>query len=76
MQKDLTPHFSQITQDLLQTPNQWSQIDDFKWLKAEPSPHFSILPEDQRVSADVRSDKVPGGHDISLGDILGAVVRR
>lgn len=61
---------------MLQTTNQWDQIDDFKWLKAEPSPHFSILPESDRVKDDVWRDKVPGGHDVSLNDILKAVHTR
>ncbi|OAL54919.1 TBCC-domain-containing protein [Pyrenochaeta sp. DS3sAY3a] len=65
-----------MTPELSQTANQWDQIDDFKWLKAEPSPHFSILPEEQRVGEGVWRDKVPGGHEISLGDILKAVVTR
>lgn len=65
-----------MTQELSQTANQWDQIDDFKWLKAEPSPHFSILPEEQRVGEDVWKDKVSGGHEMSLGDVLKAVVTR
>ncbi|PVI07024.1 tubulin-specific chaperone c [Periconia macrospinosa] len=53
--------------------NQWDQIDDFKWLKAEPSPHFSVLPESELVSDDVWKNVVPGGHSVSLDDILKAV---
>lgn len=30
--------------------NQWDQIDDFKWLRAEQSPNWSILPEAERVA--------------------------
>jgi hypothetical protein len=60
-----------------QSTNQWDQIDDFKWLKAEPSPHFSILPEEQRVTDEVWKDKVSGGQDMSLDDVLITVgVRR
>lgn len=29
--------------------NHWDQIDDFKWLKAEASPNFSLLGEEKRV---------------------------
>jgi hypothetical protein len=28
--------------------NQWDQIDDFKWLKAEQSPNWRVLPEAER----------------------------
>ncbi|KAJ4348502.1 uncharacterized protein N0V89_009878 [Didymosphaeria variabile] len=38
-----------VTDDAPSEKNQWDQIDDFKWLKAEPSPHWSILPESERV---------------------------
>lgn len=64
------------TPETLQSSNQWDQIDDFKWLKAEPSPHFSIFPESERVKDEVWRDKVPGGHDVSLDDILKAVKTR
>ena len=62
-----------MTVETRQSVNQWDQIDDFKWLKAEPSPHFSILPEPQRVGDEVWRDKVQGGQDVSLSDILQAV---
>ena len=29
--------------DVPDTPNMWDQVDDFKWLKAGPSPHWSVL---------------------------------
>lgn len=44
--------------EIAQSANQWDQIDDFKWLKMEPSPHFSILPEAERVSDGVWRDKI------------------
>eukprot|EP01059_Diplonema_ambulator_P005434 TRINITY_DN15167_c0_g1_i1.p1 TRINITY_DN15167_c0_g1~~TRINITY_DN15167_c0_g1_i1.p1 ORF type:complete len:279 (+),score=95.59 TRINITY_DN15167_c0_g1_i1:51-887(+) len=28
--------------------NKWDQVNDFKWLKSQHSPNWSILPEDQR----------------------------
>ncbi|KAF1843758.1 tubulin-specific chaperone c [Cucurbitaria berberidis CBS 394.84] len=65
-----------MTPETLQSPNQWDQIDDFKWLKAEPSPHFTILPEAQRVQDTVWRDVVPGEHEVSLDDILKAVIVR
>ena len=53
--------------------NQWDQIDDFKWLKVEPSPNFSVLEEAQRIGDDVWGDKLQGGDDGDLEDILKAV---
>lgn len=64
------------TLEISRTPNQYDQIDDFKWLKAEPSPHFSLLAEADRVKEDVWNSTVPGGHDISSDDILRAVMIR
>jgi hypothetical protein len=68
---------AQTTPAISQSANQWDQIDDFKWLKAEPSPHFSILPEDQRVPDEVWQDQVSGGQGAGLDDVLTVVgVRR
>ncbi|KAI9813534.1 MAG: hypothetical protein M1832_006265 [Thelocarpon impressellum] len=54
--------------------NQWDQVDDFKWLKAEPSPNWSVLPPGQRIADAVWRDVVPGGPGISLDDIMGRTV--
>ncbi|KAF2500072.1 tubulin-specific chaperone c [Lophium mytilinum] len=64
---------SYITEANAQSTNQWDQIDDFDWLQAEQSPHWSILPLEKRVEERVWKDVVPGGHSISLEDILKAV---
>lgn len=53
--------------------NMWDQVDDFKWLKAEHSPNWSIVPEDERLHADVWEKVVPGGPSLSTEDILRAV---
>jgi len=53
--------------------NHWDQIDDFDWLQAEQSPHWSILPEAKRVEERVWKEVVPGGPSISLEEILKAV---
>ncbi|KAK4696099.1 tubulin-specific chaperone C, partial [Lecanoromycetidae sp. Uapishka_2] len=34
------------------SPNLWDQVDDFKWLKAGPSPHWSILGSHDERSID------------------------
>lgn len=53
--------------------NQWDQVDDFKWLKAEKSPNWSILPEEERLPEDVWTKCVPGEPGKDLGDILKRV---
>lgn len=55
------------------TPNQWDQVDDFKWLKVEASPNWTVLPEDQRIAADVWENKVCGNPSFSTDDILREV---
>ncbi|KAI4711467.1 hypothetical protein J4E89_004032 [Alternaria sp. Ai002NY15] len=60
------------TPEIEQSPNQWDQIDDFKWLKAEPSPHFSLLPEAGRISEDAWNESIPGDENESPDDTLKA----
>ncbi|KAI0179675.1 TBCC-domain-containing protein [Hypoxylon sp. FL1284] len=50
--------------------NQWDQVDDFKWLKNEPSPNWSTVPEEQRVPADIWKNSVCGSPSLSTDDIL------
>lgn len=40
--------------------NQWDRVDDFKWLKAESSPNWRVLPEEARVADDVWQKTVSG----------------
>jgi hypothetical protein len=63
----------QSTPETSSAPNQYDQIDDFKWLKSEPSPHFSLLPPVDYIKEEVWRDTVPGGVNVSLDDILKAV---
>jgi tubulin-specific chaperone C len=53
--------------------NHWDQVDDFKWLKAEHSPNWSILPETERLQEEVWTTVVPGGQGMGLDDILKKV---
>ncbi|KIN00845.1 hypothetical protein OIDMADRAFT_123615 [Oidiodendron maius Zn] len=53
--------------------NQWDQVDDFKWLKAEPSPNWSIIPEGHRLQEDIWTTVVTGGPGVGLDDILKKV---
>ncbi|KAI1609244.1 tubulin binding cofactor C-domain-containing protein [Exophiala viscosa] len=55
------------------TPNQWDQVDDFKWLKAEPSPNWSAMPTEDNIPDDTWREIVPGGPGWHLNDILKAV---
>lgn len=50
--------------------NHWDQVDDFKWLKAEHSPNWSILPEAERLSEKIWTETVPGKPGKSAEDIL------
>lgn len=65
------PKFHSADKD--EKTNMWDQVDDFKWLKAEHSPNWSVLPEEQRIKEDVWRDKVPGYPGAGLDDILSMV---
>jgi tubulin-specific chaperone C len=56
-----------------QPKNLWNQIDDFKWLKSEPSPNWSLLPVQDAVPDETWREVVPGGPGWSLEDILRSV---
>lgn len=62
-----------MTPEISKVPNQWDQIDDFKWLKTEPSPNFRILPDAERVAEDTWRAVVLGSSDTEVGDILSVV---
>ena len=51
----------------------WAQVDDFKWLKAEPSPNWRVLPLAERVEESVWREIVPGGKGLGVEEILNAV---
>ncbi|KAK3400529.1 tubulin binding cofactor C-domain-containing protein [Sordaria brevicollis] len=53
--------------------NMWDQVDDFKWLKAEHSPNWSVLPEEKRIKEEVWREEVPGYPGAGLDDILSMV---
>eukprot|EP01083_Nonionella_stella_P085790 238013_1 len=38
---------------LLETPDRWSEVKDFNWLRSQQSPNWSIIPETERLK-DVR----------------------
>ena len=49
---------------ILQSANHWSEIDDFKWLKVEASPNFSLLAEAERVKEEVWSRSIVDSEDL------------
>ncbi|KAJ4402903.1 hypothetical protein N0V85_005218 [Neurospora sp. IMI 360204] len=65
------PKFHSADKD--EKTNMWDQVDDFKWLKAEHSPNWSVLPEEKRIAEDIWKDKVPGYPGAGLDDILRTV---
>ncbi|KAI0016601.1 TBCC-domain-containing protein [Xylariomycetidae sp. FL0641] len=67
------PNFYQGNDSKEVESNQWDQVDDFKWLKSEPSPNWSTLPEDQRVTEDTWKNIVCGNPSFSTDDILRKV---
>ncbi|KAM3152917.1 hypothetical protein ABEW05_006706 [Botrytis cinerea] len=62
------PNSQNVTDESVK--NQWDQVDDFKWLKAEHSPNWSILPEEERLKEEIWTDVIPGGPGVGLDDIL------
>lgn len=53
--------------------NLWDKVDDFKWLKTDQSPNWSILNEPDRIEEKTWSGYVPGAANIGLEDILKRV---
>jgi hypothetical protein len=50
--------------------NQWDQVDDFKWLKADHSPNWSIMPAADQIQGDFWVDKVGGKADDGVPSLL------
>ncbi|CAK7272514.1 hypothetical protein SEPCBS57363_005169 [Sporothrix epigloea] len=53
--------------------DQWDQVDDFKWLRSDASPNWSVLPEAERQPETVWTDEVVGTPEYSVLDVLKAV---
>lgn len=61
-----------VSPEILQTSNHWDEIDDFKWLKVEASPNFSLLAEPQRIQEEVWRYDVVESEDLdSVLKVLG-----
>ena len=48
-------------------------VDDFKWLRSEASPHWSVLDEAERIKPELWKDVVPGGPQLGTEEILKAL---
>ncbi|KAL1899185.1 hypothetical protein Sste5346_003107 [Sporothrix stenoceras] len=56
-----------------ETVNQWDQVDDFKWLRSDASPNWSVLPEAERLPETVWTGAVASGPGFGTEDVLSAV---
>lgn len=63
----------QATEKDAEIQNLYDQVDDFKWLKAEHSPNWSVLDKDNYIKDEVWKDIVPGSPKSGVDDILKAV---
>ncbi|KAL4755550.1 hypothetical protein BDW72DRAFT_200137 [Aspergillus terricola var. indicus] len=62
-----------LEHDRLDSDDRWSLVEDFKWIKPEPSPNWSLLGQDSGVPEEVWTEIVPGGPGWSSDQILRAV---
>lgn len=51
----------------------WNQVQDFKWLKAEQSPNWSILEPEFMIGEDAWRQVVSTGQDSTVDDVLKTV---
>ncbi|GAD99421.1 tubulin-specific chaperone c, putative [Paecilomyces variotii No. 5] len=61
-----------LDQNQPEASDNWNQVEDFKWIKLEPSPNWSLLDPNDAVPEEVWAEMVPGGPCWSLEDILRA----
>jgi tubulin-specific chaperone C len=60
-----------LDENLCKVKNLWDQIDDFKWLKAETNPHWSVLPESNRLD-ETFWGKAMMNEDLKAADVIQA----
>ncbi|KAL4779811.1 tubulin binding cofactor C-domain-containing protein [Aspergillus varians] len=65
--------YQALDHDRLDAEDRWNLVEDFKWIKAEPSPNWSLLAQDAGVPEEVWTEIVPGGPCWSSDEILRAV---
>lgn len=61
-----------MTENQDSAKNQWNQVDDFNWLKAEASPNWTMLSEQDKdwIKPQFWETTVRGGPSLSTDDIL------
>ncbi|KAL4926910.1 putative tubulin-specific chaperone c [Aspergillus undulatus] len=65
--------YQTLDHDRLDSEDRWNLVEDFKWIKPEPSPNWSLLGQDASVPEEVWTEIVPGGPCWSSDEILRAV---
>jgi len=63
---------SYMDENLKAVKNHWDKVDDFKWLKADASPNWSILPESKRLPEDFWTKTILS-EDVDVDTLLKAV---
>lgn len=63
----------QVTEADRDDENQWNQVDDFKWLKADHSPNWSTLSESETLGDEIWEKVVPGQPGASVEETLQKV---
>lgn len=56
-----------------QMDDHWNEVQDFKWLKADHSPNWCVMPEEERLEARIWKEVVPGVPGKGTEDILKEV---
>ncbi|KAL4897744.1 tubulin binding cofactor C-domain-containing protein [Aspergillus ambiguus] len=67
------PRVYSLDHDCPDSQDCWNQVEDFKWIKPEPSPNWSLISPEDAVPEQVWAEIVPGGPGWSLEDILRAI---
>ncbi|KAJ6000929.1 hypothetical protein N7481_001338 [Penicillium waksmanii] len=62
-----------LNHDHLDNQDHWNEVEDFKWIRPEPSRNWSLLGPGDVVPEEVWAEIVPGGPGWSLEDILHAI---
>jgi hypothetical protein len=59
-----------LTDKERQETNLYDQVDDFKWLKATPSPNWSLVPEEEIIRDETWSETLSGTANLGVERIL------
>ncbi|KAL4948282.1 tubulin binding cofactor C-domain-containing protein [Aspergillus filifer] len=65
--------YQALDHDRPDSEDRWNCVEDFKWIKPEPSPNWSLLGQEAGVPEEVWTEIVPGGLCWSSDQILRAV---